>query len=222
LLLADLYYARIDVRRHLPQPGPECLSCDAASCRSFAERLGSGRLAEEARRGPLPPETCPFLTADRLDAFRIALAPDVVLPSIEVSQIPRPSDPGLVSTGNPRPETPVLLSANHEGTVAFVSALLALTSTPLHYLIADTRGDSVDMAMIHGSLTLGVVLAALHASGIDPSNAGRLILPGFAAPLAADVAARSGWRTTAGPVCGAEIPLFLGDAWRLAGRAEFR
>jgi ArsR family metal-binding transcriptional regulator len=55
----DLYYGRIDLRRYLPQPGPECRDCDAASCRSFGARLGDARLAQEARRGPLPAESCP-------------------------------------------------------------------------------------------------------------------------------------------------------------------
>ena len=228
---ADLYYGRIDLRRHLPQPGPACRACDAASCRSFAARLEDGRLAEEARRGPLPPEACPLLTRDRLHAFRIALAPELLLPAVDVSPLPRPVEAGAVPIANPGPGAPVLVSANHEGTVAFLGALLAWTSTPLHYLIVDTGGDGVDMAMILGSLTAERIAGALRTvfPGALPE---RIVLPGLAAALteelaaalaeelaaalAGELAARTGRRVEVGPVCGAELPLFLGEAWRAA------
>jgi CO dehydrogenase/acetyl-CoA synthase gamma subunit (corrinoid Fe-S protein) len=215
MLQADLYYGRIDVRRHLPQPGPDCRSCDAASCRAFAARLEAGELAAQARRGPLPAEACPLLTPDRLHAFRIALAPETLLPPVELAQLPRPVEPGLVTIGAPDAAAPLLLSGNHEGTVSFLGALLALTATPLRYLMVDTRGDSVDMAMILGSLTVDGIRRALDAAGAELAPA-PLVLPGFAAPLAAPLAAAIGRSPAVGPISGAELPLFLGDAWREA------
>ena len=41
--------------------------------------LISGDLRGLLARGPLPAEACPLLGADRLHAFRIALAPEVLL-----------------------------------------------------------------------------------------------------------------------------------------------
>ena len=216
MLLADLYFQRVDVTRYLPRPGPECKSCDAKSCRAFVERLESGRLVEEARRGPLPPEECPFLTADRLHAFRIALAPEALLPKVEVSQLPRPAERGLVTTGTPGPDTPVLITANHEGTISFMAALLSLSAAAFHLLVVDTRGDSVDMAMILGSLTVDRVILALERSGLSTPDGRALFLPGFASPLASELAARAGRAAVAGPVCGAELPLSLGRIWRAA------
>jgi CO dehydrogenase/acetyl-CoA synthase gamma subunit (corrinoid Fe-S protein) len=216
MLLADLYYQRIDVPRYLPRPGPECRSCDAKSCRGFVERLESGRLAEEARRGPLRPEECPFLTPDRLHAFRIALAPETLLPRVEVAQMPRPAEPGLVTTGSPVPDAPILVTANHEGTIAFMAALLAQSAAAFHLLVVDTRGDSADMAMILGSLTAERVILALERAGLAAPDGRALLLPGFAAPLASDLAARTGRCAIAGPVCGAELPLSLGSIWRAA------
>ena len=220
---ADLYFGRIDVRRHLPQPGPECRDCDAASCRSFAARLESGRLVEEARLGPLPAEACPLLGADRLHAFRIALAPEVLLPAVEVVQLPRPVEAGRTPLGDAGPDAPVVVSANHQGTVEVVGALLGLTSTPLNYVVVDTRGDSVDMAMILGTMTAQRVAAALGEGAFAQSRRAaegegpRVLLPGFAAALAGEVTALTGARVDVGPICAAELPLYLGEAWRAAG-----
>ncbi|MBI5526304.1 MAG: hypothetical protein HY897_08210 [Deltaproteobacteria bacterium] len=221
MLHVDLYFKRIDISRHLPRPGPECRDCDAAGCRSFVQRFDSGRLAEEARSGTLTAEGCPLLTANRLDAFRIALAPDVLLPMIELSQLPRPVEPGRVTTGNAAPNTPILVTANNEGTVTLMTALLSLSSATFRLAVVDTRGDSVDMAMILGSLTAGKVIKALETPELRNSKTPEpplrpVVLPGFAAPLAPEIAARSRWRPVPGPLCAAELPLFLGDLWHSA------
>jgi CO dehydrogenase/acetyl-CoA synthase gamma subunit (corrinoid Fe-S protein) len=213
---ADMYYQRINVARHLPQPGPECRDCDAKSCRSFAARLENGLLQKAAASGPLPPEECPYLTRDRLHAFRIALAPNSLLPEVELSQLPRPVEPGLIPTGPADTAAPVLVTTNNEGTVAFTTALLALTTAPFHLLMIEARGDSVDMSLVLGSLTAARILEALERHKTEAGGGRILILPGFAAPLADETSALSGRKVTTGPVCGAELPLFLGDLWRAA------
>lgn len=216
MLHVDLYFKRIDVSRYLPRPGPECRECDAAACRSFVRRIESGELAAEARAGALTADGCPFLTPDRLDAFRIALAPDASLPTIELSQLPRPVEPGIVGTGDAAVDTPVLVTANNEGTVAVMTTLVSFSSAPFRLAVVDTNGDSVDMAMILGSLTADRILAALGPPEPLVPPTAPLILPGFAAPLAPGIASRSPWRPTPGPLCAAELPLFLGARWKRA------
>jgi CO dehydrogenase/acetyl-CoA synthase gamma subunit (corrinoid Fe-S protein) len=240
MLRVDLYFKRIDVARYLPRPVAECRDCNTAGCRSFVSRLERGDLAAEARAGEVSADGCPMLTPDRLHAFRIALAPETLLPEVEISQLPRPVEPGVVSTGSPTADAPILVTANNEGTVAVMTALLSLSSSPFRLVVADTRGDSVDMAMILGSLTADRILTTLDTPELrnsptpqllnsptpelpNPStpelldsSTPHLILPGFAAPLAREISSRSPWRPVVGPICAAELPLFLGERWRRA------
>jgi CO dehydrogenase/acetyl-CoA synthase gamma subunit (corrinoid Fe-S protein) len=40
----------------------------------------------------------------------------------------------------------------------------------------------------------------------------QLIIPGVVAPLREELAAYTGWEIRVGPICVAELPLFLGEA----------
>jgi CO dehydrogenase/acetyl-CoA synthase gamma subunit (corrinoid Fe-S protein) len=73
----------------------------------------------------------------------------------------------------------------------------------------------VDMAMVYASFTADSLKNALtkHALAVRV-NHNRLIIPGFCAPLEEDLARVTGWEIIVGPVCAAELPLFLGDVWQ--------
>jgi CO dehydrogenase/acetyl-CoA synthase gamma subunit (corrinoid Fe-S protein) len=47
----------------------------------------------------------------------------------------------------------------------------------------------------------------------DRVNHRQLIVSGWCAPIKDELAAASGWEVVAGPVCVAELPLFMGEKW---------
>ncbi len=75
----------------------------------------------------------------------------------------------------------------------------------------------MDMAMIYQSLTVTRICQVL--AGTEPPGSGKvmeLILPGFARELEGPLVEQTGWSVQVGPICVAELPLFLGERWRMA------
>ncbi len=119
------------------------------------------------------------------------------------------------SSTSPGPEAPLLVSGNSEFTLTVLSGLLALTISPFYLLLVDTRGDTADMAMIYRSFTPQRLDQALEAHRLAQRlRQRRLIIPGVLAPLKEELAAYTGWTIRPGPICAAELPLFLGDQWQ--------
>jgi acetyl-CoA decarbonylase/synthase complex subunit gamma len=70
------------------------------------------------------------------------------------------------------------------------------------------------MAMVLGEFTPEHLCQALKQSGLEEKTAHRhMIVPGLTAPLAEDFIKATGWEVEVGPICAAELPLFLGDRW---------
>ena len=206
MIYADLYLQRIDFLRYLP--GSDCGECGASSCAGLIQGL---------KDGTLTPAACPFLPEHRVAAFRLALRARELLPAVPAFELPRPGCPGLVEINNPLGHSPVLVSGNSQFTQEVVTALLGFTLSPLRILFVDCRGDTVDMAMIYQSLTVARICRAL--AGSEPAGSGHameLILPGFARELERPLVKQTGWSVQVGPVCIAELPLFLGERWRMA------
>ncbi|HZE22271.1 MAG TPA: hypothetical protein VE082_09470, partial [Desulfobaccales bacterium] len=127
--------------------------------------------------------------------------------------LPRPVPPELFEINQPGPDAPVLVTGNSEFTLAVVTGLLALTVSPFYLLLVDTRGDTVDMSMVFRSFTpqrLDQGLEVHHLA--DKVDHRQLIIPGVVAPLKDELAAYTGWEIRVGPICIAELPLFLGEA----------
>ena len=71
----------------------------------------------------------------------------------------------------------------------------------------------MDMAMIYESLKVEKIVGGLKEL---PSHQRReIVLPGFASPLKQLLAQQLDWQVRAGPLCIAELPLFLGDDWEV-------
>jgi CO dehydrogenase/acetyl-CoA synthase gamma subunit (corrinoid Fe-S protein) len=96
-----------------------------------------------------------------------------------------------------------------------MTGLLATTISPFYLLLVDCRGDTVDMAMVFRSFTPQRLTQSLdaHRLAVRLSHR-RLLLPGILAPLKEELAAYTGWEIQVGPICAAELPLFLGEAWQ--------
>jgi hypothetical protein len=205
MLYANLYIDRIDLAPYLT---PE--DCPGAG---VTER---GQLAARLREGALRLEDCPNLAPGKRAALDLALRAEEVLPQVQSLEFPRPLTPSLFELNDPGPDAPVLVTGNSEFTLTVLTGLLALTVSPFYLLQVDTRGDTADMAMIYRSFTPQRLDQALETHKL----AGRLshlelIIPGVLAPLREELAGYlSGWTIIPGPICAAELPLFLGEKWQ--------
>jgi CO dehydrogenase/acetyl-CoA synthase gamma subunit (corrinoid Fe-S protein) len=202
MLKADLYADRIDLAPYLTPE--ECRGLGGPDCVQVAARLKDGSLA---------PEDCRALSPARRQALSLAVRALDVLPVVQSLELPRPVPPDLFEINEPGPDAPLLVTGNSEFTLAVVTGLLALTVSPFYLLVVDTRGDTVDMSMIYRSFTPQRLDQGLEAHRLaDKVRRRQLIIPGVVAPLKEELAAYTGWEVRVGPICVAELPLFLGEA----------
>jgi CO dehydrogenase/acetyl-CoA synthase gamma subunit (corrinoid Fe-S protein) len=135
-----------------------------------------------------------------------------LLPQVPSLQLPRPVDPTLVELNNPGPGDPVLVTGNSEFTQAVLLAVLSATQSPFFVLFTDTRGDTLDMAVILESFTPERIRRSLEKENLKAQGS-KLIIPGLAAGLKNAITQTTGWPVEVGPVCAAELPLFFHDSW---------
>jgi len=203
MLKANLYVDRIDLAPYLSLE--ECRGLGGADCAQVVARLRAGSLA---------PEDCRALSPARRHALFLAVRALEVLPVLQSLELPRPVPPDLFEINEPGPEAPLLVTGNSEFTLTVVTGLLALTVSPFYLLLVDTRGDTVDMSMVYRSFTPQRLDQGLTTHRLASRLRRRqLIIPGVVAPLKEELAAYTGWDIRVGPICVAELPLFLGDAY---------
>lgn len=203
MLKANLYVDRIDIAPYLTPE--ECQALGGPDCVQVAARL---------KEGSLTPEDCTALSPARRQALTLAVRALEILPVVQSLELPRPVTPDLFELNEPGPDSPLLVTGNSEFTLAVVTGLLALTVSPFYLLMVDTRGDTVDMAMIYRSFTPQRLDQGLEAHHLAERLKHRqLIIPGVVAPLKEELAAYTGWDIRVGPICVAELPLFLGEAY---------
>ncbi len=202
MLKANLYVDRIDIAPYLTPA--ECRALGGPDCARVAARL---------KEGILTPEAGGALSPARRQALDLAVRALEILPVVQSLELPRPVPPDLFELNDPGPGSPVLVTGNSEFTLAVVTGLLALTVSPFYLLLVDTRGDTVDMSMIFRSFTPQRLDQGLEAHHLAAKVSHRqLIIPGVVAPLKEELAAYTGWEIRVGPICVAELPLFLGEA----------
>ncbi len=205
MLAADLYDNKIELGPYLTEE--ECRAAGFPDCREFIKALRAGRLR---------PEEGPGLSPAKRYALSLALRAQEILPPVQSLEFPRPVPPELYEINDPDAAAPVLVTGNSEFTLAVLTGLLALTVSPFFLLLADCRGDTVDMAMIYRSFTPQRLDQALETHRLqDRVSHRRLIIPGVLAPLREELAGYlTGWEIVPGPICAAELPLFLGERWQ--------
>jgi CO dehydrogenase/acetyl-CoA synthase gamma subunit (corrinoid Fe-S protein) len=205
MLYANLYVDRIELAPYLTPE--ECRASGASNAAELAARL---------KEGALRLEDCPGLSPGKRYALDLALRAAEVLPQVQSLEFPRPLEPSLFELNEPGPGAPVLVTGNSEFTLTVLTGLLALTVSPFLLLQVDTRGDTADMAMIYRSFTPQRLDQALETHKLAARLRHReLIIPGVLAPMKEELAGYlSGWTIIPGPICAAELPLFLGDQWQ--------
>ena len=203
MLKANLYVDRIDIAPYLTPE--ECRGLGGPDCAQVAARLLDGSLK---------PEDCVGLSPARRHALSVAVRALEILPVVQSLELPRPVPPDLFEINEPGAEAPVLATGNSEFTLAVVTGLLALTVSPFYLLVVDTRGDTVDMSMVYRSFTPQRLDQGLTTHRLaEKVRRRQLIIPGVVAPLKEELAAYTGWDIRVGPICVAELPLFLGEAY---------
>jgi CO dehydrogenase/acetyl-CoA synthase gamma subunit (corrinoid Fe-S protein) len=201
---ADLYLLRLQWLPYLTQE--ECRAAGAESCEDFLGRL---------QNRSLKLKDAPGLSPYKRYALQLALQGAALVPPVESMALPQPIPPGLHEINAPGPQAPVLVSGNSEITLTVLSAVLATTVSPFYLLLADTLGDTLDMAMIYERFTPVKVTAALHDAHLAAKVRHRtLIIPGLAAALEQPLAAATGWEIRVGPICALELPLYFGEYWQ--------
>jgi len=203
MLLADNYVNRIDFLKYLPRT--DCAACGAKSCQEFVACL---------KRGCKKPTDCPGISEALYYSFQIALDADKILPKFPCLTAPRPGPAGLMEINNPDLHSPVLISGNNVHTQDVLTAIISTTRSPFFLLFTDTRGDTVDMAVIYKTLTSEQVKKGVLASSVlERVSHQDVIIPGLAAAMRDELEKSTGWNIIVGPICAAELPLFFGPSW---------
>ena len=206
MLRADLYEKSIKIDTYVSTS--DCRACGFHSREEFLNKLRSGKLK---------PSHCKMARM-RFLSLLWAAKPDEILPEVEVLQLPNPGPTGLFPINHPEKDSPILVTGNSKLTGEVLTAVLSTTVSPFWYMVVDTDGHTVDMAMVYEALTaerVMQVLAREKADQIAPKST--LFLPGFAATIRDNLAEQSGRTVTVGPLCAAELPLFFGKTdWKLA------
>jgi len=206
MLRADLYEKSIQIDTYVSSS--DCRACGFYSREEFLNKLRSGQLK---------PSHCK-MAKNRFLSLLWAAKPDEILPEVEVLQLPNPGPAGLFPINQPEKNSPILVSGNSKLTGDVLTAVLSTTLSPFWYMVVDTDGHTVDMAMVYEALTaerVMQILAREKADQIAPEST--LFLPGFAATIRDNLAEQSGRTVTVGPLCAAELPLFFGKTdWKVA------
>ncbi len=202
-LKADLYLGTVDPSKYLGVK--ECEGCVLSSCAQWLEKL---------KRGEAKLSDCEQLDPKKVYPLELVLSLAEILPSVEITQHPLEGLQGRYEVNCPGPEDPVLVTGNAAITQEVLLAVLSTTSAPFHLLFVNTKGNTIDMAMIYETFTPQGILDAIRESQLEERVRHReLILPGLARSLKESLEGMSQWKVTIGPICAGELPLFMADHW---------
>ena len=118
--------------------------------------------------------------------------------------------PGLYCTGNPGPQSPVLVTANYK--LSFDDLRSAISNHDAWLLVLDTRGINVWCAAGKGTFSTDEVIRCVKSTGLEKVvDRRRLILPqlGATGVSAHKVKQGCGFKVVWGPVRAADLKLFL-------------
>ncbi len=195
---ANLYLDKTDPCRYWPPDAP-------ILCTEFLAEVKAGRKRVE---------DYPFLTRRQAQGFRLLLNAADYLPPVPLLTVPRPIPSQLFPVNSPGEDALVIVTGNNQFSFEVLAAIWSQGLTPAYFLLVDCLGNTVDMAMIYGTFTPARLAQALRESGLEGKVRHRhMVVPGCTAPLAHDFAGATGWEVDAGPICAAELPLYLGDLW---------
>ena len=128
-------------------------------------------------------------------------------------QKPMRVEPKVYEFGNPKEDSPVLVTVDFALTYFVVSGEVERSKVPTYLMVPDAGGLSVLTSWAAGKFGASVIKKAIQESGLEEKlTRKRLILPGKVAVLKGDVEEElPGWEVIVGPKEALQIPRFLNE-----------
>jgi acetyl-CoA decarbonylase/synthase complex subunit gamma len=119
--------------------------------------------------------------------------------------------PGLYEIGDPKVESPLLVTTNFSLTYFSVAGEVEGSARPAWLLVADSEGMSVLTAWAAGKFDAERIAKAVNASGIAEKISHKsIVIPGFVAAISGELEEElSGWEIKVGPREAIGIPSYL-------------
>ncbi len=130
-------------------------------------------------------------------------------------QRPLATTEGIYPIGEPKEDSPVLITSNFSLTYFIVSGEIESSRVPTWLLVKDTEGLSVVTAWAAGKFVADVIAPFVKKCGIaDKVKHHKLVIPGNAAAESGGLEEElPGWEILVGPREGANIPAYL-KTWK--------
>jgi acetyl-CoA decarbonylase/synthase complex subunit gamma len=126
-------------------------------------------------------------------------------------QVPMQVEQKIYNIGEPKPESPFLITTNFSLTYFIVSGEVENSKVPCRLAVMDCEGLSVLTAWAAGKFTATKIAQFITESGVEKDLATKeLILPGYVAILSGSIEDKlPGWKVTVGPREANALPAFL-------------
>jgi acetyl-CoA decarbonylase/synthase, CODH/ACS complex subunit gamma len=126
-------------------------------------------------------------------------------------QKPIQVSPGLYEIGDPRPDSPLLVTTNFSLTYFSVAGEVEGSGRPAWLLVADSEGMSVLTAWAAGKFDAESIAKAVKAAGVPDKLGHRtIVIPGMVAGISGELEEElPGWQVLVGPREAIGIPSYL-------------
>ncbi len=126
-------------------------------------------------------------------------------------QVPMQVEQKIYRIGEPKPDSPLLITTNFSLTYFIVSGEIENSKVPSRLAVMDCEGLSVLTAWAAGKFTAAKIAQFIKESGIENEISHKeLIIPGYVAILSGAIEEKlPGWKVTVGPREANGIPAFL-------------
>jgi acetyl-CoA decarbonylase/synthase, CODH/ACS complex subunit gamma len=126
-------------------------------------------------------------------------------------QVPMQVEQKIYNIGEPKPDSPVLITTNFSLTYFIVSGEIESSRVPCRLAVIDAEGLSVLTAWAAGKFSAGKIAAFITESGIDKEISKKeLVIPGYVAILSGAIEDKlPDWKITVGPREANALPTFL-------------
>jgi len=130
-------------------------------------------------------------------------------------QKPLQVEPGLYGVGEPKADSPLIVTTNFSLTYFTVSGEIEAGGIPAHMLIVEAEGMSVLTAWAAGKFTSAQIAAAVKKMKPEEKlNHRKLIIPGYVAVLSGDLEEElPDWEIRVGPNEAADLPTYFKKTW---------
>jgi len=126
-------------------------------------------------------------------------------------QVPMQVEQKIYNLGEPKPESPLMITTNFSLTYFIVSGEIENSKVPARLAVMDCEGLSVLTAWAAGKFTASKIATFIKESGVENAVEHKeLIIPGYVAILSGAIEDKlEGWKVTVGPREANGLPAFL-------------